>query len=257
MIEVFAPMASKMGVQMNIEIEKRGYFPKGGGIVHLHTTPLGPAGTALNPITLLDKGKIVSVRCKACVSRLPIQVAETECQTVRKMLSPKLGDGHVELFVEALDVTKESVGSGNWVQITAYKNFPFVILIFVILLHYYYYFFFYFCSTTSTGCIFGSSAISERGKTAEKVATEAVEHLLKDLSEGGCVDEFLQDQLLVFMSLANGVSRVRTGELSLHTKTSLVITEQLTGCKYTVEDLPSGPGHVITCEGINFKLKSQ
>lgn len=55
------------------------------------------------------------------------------------------------------------------------------------------------------------------------VGREAAEELIRALErkEGGgmsCTDEWLQDQIVLFMALAGGESVVRTGELTLHTK---------------------------------------
>lgn len=46
-------------------------------------------------------------------------------------------------------------------------------------------------------------------------AQHAVKELFDNIDAGGCVDEYLQDQLIVFMALAAGRSTVLTGPLSL------------------------------------------
>ena len=40
---------------------------------------------------------------------------------------------------------------------------------------------------------------------------KAAETLLKEVGGGACVDQFVQDQLLIFMALADGTSEVRVG----------------------------------------------
>ncbi len=44
----------------------------------------------------------------------------------------------------------------------------------------------------------------------------------------------LQDQLIIFMALADGESSMTCGEPTLHTRTAMVIAEQLTSAKFTV-----------------------
>jgi RNA 3'-terminal phosphate cyclase len=39
-----------------------------------------------------------------------------------------------------------------------------------------------------------------------------IEHLQKELAHGGCVDEFLEDQIVVFQALAEGESKVDGAE---------------------------------------------
>ena len=55
----------------------------------------------------------------------------------------------------------------------------------------------------------------------------ACDELVKNLREQGAVDQYLQDQLVVFAALAAGKSTFRTGVVTLHTRTALWIVEQL------------------------------
>lgn len=83
-------------------------------------------------------------------------------------------------------------------------------------------------ATTTTGCILGGSALMDRGKTGDEVGAAAAAELLTALAHGGCVDEYSQDQLIILMALAKGKSRVRSGPLSLHTKTAIYFAQKLT-----------------------------
>jgi hypothetical protein len=38
-----------------------------------------------------------------------------------------------------------------------------------------------------------------------------------------------QDELIIFMALAEGTSKIKTGPLSLHTKAAIFFTKHLTG----------------------------
>lgn len=103
---------------------------------------------------------------------------------------------------------------------------------------------------TSRGCLLGASARGERGVTAEAVGSIAAASLLADLRGGACVDEHLQDQLVVFMALGGGPSRMLcTDPPSLHTRTAMVVAELLLpGVKFTVK--PAGQGlSCIECRG--------
>lgn len=81
---------------------------------------------------------------------------------------------------------------------------------------------------TSTGCILGGSALGKREERPEETGRRAGEELLCAIREGACVDKHTQDQIIVFMALADGRSRIKMGELTLHTKTAIYVTEQLT-----------------------------
>ena len=46
----------------------------------------------------------------------------------------------------------------------------------------------------------------------------------------------MQDQLIVFMALARGTSRMLCGALTLHTRTAIAVAQQLTGAQFGLED---------------------
>lgn len=90
---------------------------------------------------------------------------------------------------------------------------------------------------TSTGCILGGSALGKREVRPEETGKRAAEELLSAIREGACVDKHTQDQMIVFMALAEGRSRIRTGELTMHTKTAMYVTEQLTKVSILITSL--------------------
>ena len=96
---------------------------------------------------------------------------------------------------------------------------------------------------------------------AEEGARFATKMLTKELAHGGCVDEYLQDQLIVFMALAGGTSRMRCGPLSLHTKTAIHFAQLLTDAKFRVTPVAGaaegGAGGdsgavIVECDGCCF-----
>ncbi|PAV24366.1 RNA 3 -terminal phosphate cyclase [Pyrrhoderma noxium] len=88
----------------------------------------------------------------------------------------------------------------------------------------------------------------------EVVADKAVERLLKELEHGGCVDEYMQDQLIIFSALAKGKSIIMTGPISLHTRTAIWVAEKLTGAKFEVEEnVDDTLKSMVSCEGIGLE----
>ncbi|XP_034738009.1 RNA 3'-terminal phosphate cyclase [Etheostoma cragini] len=63
----------------------------------------------------------------------------------------------------------------------------------------------------------------------------------------------LRPQLVIFMALAKGTSRIRTGAVTLHTQTAIAIATQLTQAKFTItkceDELSSEESFIIECEG--------
>jgi len=84
----------------------------------------------------------------------------------------------------------------------------------------------------------GSALGKAKGNGLDAVES-AVSALSQDWKSGGCVDEYMQDQLIVYMALAHGTSQIVTGPLSLHTQTAIHFAQLLTGAKFTVTSLSS------------------
>lgn len=40
---------------------------------------------------------------------------------------------------------------------------------------------------------------------------DAANELITNINHGGCVDEYLQDQLIILMALAHGTSKIKSG----------------------------------------------
>ncbi|ELT99109.1 hypothetical protein CAPTEDRAFT_183136 [Capitella teleta] len=215
---VFQPIVSRMGLQFDCDIQKRGYFPKGGGAVEVRVHPI----LHLQPINLTDFGKITCIRGRSFVAGvLPIKVAHATSRSAQNLIQRQLPGipVHIESIKEA-----SAVGAGSGIIITA---------------------------ETSTGCILAGSALGKRGLPAENVGQTAAEMLLQNLQHEACVDEYLQDQLILLMALAKGQSMLKCGPISMHTQTAIHTAQLLTESKFTIKET-SESTNVITCDGIGF-----
>ncbi len=124
-------------------------------------------------------------------------------------------------------------------------------------------------ATTTTHCLLAGSALGSPKRRAEEVDQEAAMELVQALDSGGCVDEWLQDQMIVYMALASGTSEMLVGCLTLHTQTAIEIAKQVCGAKITIismeKQVTDGEGygregrilgkHLIRCIGINHVLR--
>ncbi|OAX41583.1 RNA 3'-terminal phosphate cyclase [Rhizopogon vinicolor AM-OR11-026] len=219
---VFLPfMKRHFGVDVALKIQRRGYFPKGGGAVFC-TVP--PVTEALPPVTLMERGPVQVIRGEARVGGLPYILAERMKNAARARLLAG-GIPPTAIRVDAVRETQEQAfGSGGGILLYA---------------------------ETSNGCIIGGSSVSTKGKAPEEVGEEAADELLRNLLHDGCVDEHLQDQIIIFMALAKGCSAVKTGPLTDHTRTAIKIAEQMTGATFHLEENLSG-SVIISCDGIGY-----
>lgn len=74
--------------------------------------------------------------------------------------------------------------------------------------------------------------------------------MTKDLKCHACVDQHLQDQLILFMALASGTSAIRTGPITLHTETAIHVVTLICDAKFRVKS--DNDGCLIECDGIGF-----
>jgi len=111
---------------------------------------------------------------------------------------------------------------------------------------------------TSTGSLIAGSALGSKGVTPEKVGKIAAAQLLYNYFKGGAVDEFLQDQLIIFCALARGRSSFRCGPITAHTMTAIHFSSMLTGANFDITITtdrvhPHERSHIISCTGIGFE----
>ncbi|KAI3613551.1 rna terminal phosphate cyclase domain 1 [Moniliophthora roreri] len=191
---VFLPFLRKhFGISVEMEVKRRGYYPKGGGDVFVKlATTSGP----LTGVSLLERGKIRSINGVAHFAGLPNQIGVDMVKGAIERLTEAgyTNSEEVPLNIQSSrEQNRNTVGAGSGIILWA---------------------------NLEGGGMLGGSAVGRKGIDAVEVGKEAATELLKAIDAGGCVDEWLQDQIVIFLALAEGESEIRcgTGELTLHTK---------------------------------------
>jgi len=220
--EVLLPVVSKMGYKGSIELLRRGFYPRGQGIVKAVVEPI----KTLNPIIMEKLGEIEEVRGISYSSRLPAHIADRMARSAERVLTGA-GYKNVKIDLEALKANQGRCAADPGCGIILFAK-------------------------SKQGAILGADSLGELGKPAEKVGTEAAEELLRQLVTEAPVDRHLADQLIVYMSLADGRSTIRTGELTLHALTCIRLSEKMVGARFKI-DGEEGESSTITCEGIGLK----
>jgi RNA 3'-terminal phosphate cyclase (ATP) len=72
---------ARMGIFFTINVIKRGYFPKGGGIIELEVSPC----EKVNPI-ILNKRKLKNVKLSCTFSKLPIELVNNQINDIERKL---------------------------------------------------------------------------------------------------------------------------------------------------------------------------
>ncbi|CAG9837187.1 unnamed protein product [Diabrotica balteata] len=211
--EVFRPILEKFGATFDLDLKRRGYFPKGGGEVIVNINPV----EKLNPIEMTTQGSVTDIFGWSFVAgnlpeRLSHQMADSAANELKKIASV-----NIERYKEDPNIAPDSCSG--------------IILV----------------ANTSTNCILGSSALGKRSESLQDTGRRAAEELQRSIKAGACVDEYSQDQIIIFMALAKGPSKVRVGNITMHTKTAIYVIEKLTTVKYEIT--PSEATNIIDCSG--------
>jgi RNA 3'-terminal phosphate cyclase (ATP) len=199
-----------IGIKFSADVIKRGYYPKGGGIVLSTIEPCKAPGT----MELLTARDVASKITSVC-GQLPRHVAERQISSAMIALEKKgVRCSNYSASIET------SISPGSSILIYSASDFgPYV----------------------------GGDSIGEVGKRAEAVGAEAAGRYLESMLAQVPVDPFLADMLVLPLALAKGRSKYRTARVTEHLRTNLQVASQLVGCKYSIEQ--QGKTYVVMIDG--------
>ncbi|CAI1492254.1 RNA 3'-terminal phosphate cyclase [Thermococcus nautili] len=195
----------KMGLRAEIELRRRGHYPKGGGLV------LGRVERweERKPLVALEWRKIERFAGISHATNLPAHVAERQAKSAEEKLR--------SLYSVPVEIEREvsrSLGPGSGIVVWAETD-----------------------SLRLAG-----DALGKRGKPAEVVGREAAEELIEQLTPRKAVDRFLGDQLIPFMAFTGG--EIGVAEITNHLVTNVWVVEQFLGKTFEVEGEIGEPGVV-------------
>lgn len=184
MMFVTLPVLKLLNYNAEINLLKRGYYPKGGGSVRVVVYP-----SNLSILNLTERGKILRVMgiSHAHSGLKGKKVSERQKESAEKIL---INYG-IEAEIKTEYNNALSFGSG----VTLYA--------------------------ITENSVLGASSLGEIAKPAENVGKEAALNLIKEIEKGGCVDSHMSDQIIPYLALSKGV--IKVNEMTTHAKTNLEI----------------------------------
>ena len=196
-----------MGAEVRLVTRRRGFYPKGGGLVDVIVQPAG----RLRPLPQLIVSPLGDVHVESLASRSlrNSHVAERQVEGFRREFG-----GDVDHRIEYLDTY--SFGS---------------------ILH----------AHAHTGDTkLGANALGKRGLPAEDVGAEAARELRKELDAAATLDIHMSDQILLYAALASGPSTFTAREVSGHTATAMALIPEFVPCRFVTEPLDKGVRVTVT-----------
>jgi len=198
---VFLPILGKVGGEAEINILKRGYYPEGGAKVEVTTYPCH--GKIKSLVLTENKSlKKITVISGASESLKGKKVAERQQAGVREVL------GKLKLPIEEKVEYCDTRCPGSQICLIAeFEN-----------------------------TIIGADNLGKLGKRAEDIGKEAALELLKEQKSGACLDKHLADQILPYLALSSGKSRVTVSEITNHCRTNIWVIEKFLDGKFEIKN---------------------
>jgi RNA 3'-terminal phosphate cyclase (ATP) len=181
----FCRLLAEMGAQVDVRLERFGFYPAGGGEVIASVTPCAK----LLPRRWMARGERKAAYAECFTAGIPARVAQRELECVGKAMNWN------EEQLLACRLPDEQ-GPGNALMLTLdYEH------------------------TTEVFTAFGEKSVS-----AENVAREAVQRARRYLCSTAAVSEYLGDQLMLPLALAGG-GGFTVDEVSMHARTNAGVIE--------------------------------
>jgi len=223
---IILPHLSPYAEKISLNIEKRGYYPKGSGKITLKIKPkynLENLNTSPR-FNLLEQGDLLQIKGISHASK-DLQGSEV---AERQARSAKLELSHLKVPIHIDTSYSETLSSGSGITLWALfskhgedrsvKTFS-------------------FSDEKETGFsypgILGSDVLGERSKPAENIGKEAASKLLYEILSKSPVDQHLADNLIPFLALVKG--SIKTSKITAHTKTNIYACNQFLGDIFEIE----------------------
>lgn len=194
---VFIPHLKKYA-DIEFILLRRGYYPKGGGQIHL---TLKPTGNREN-IQLTEQGDLLKIQGIAHAS-LPLQhrdvaerMADRAERELQKLKCP------IELTTHYSDSYSDGAGIVLW--------------------------------SIHSETILGTDSLGERHITAENVGLMAAHKLMDEIRSRAAVDRHLTDNLIPFIGIVGG--KMKTSKITKHTISNIYVAETFLEVKYHVDE---------------------
>lgn len=217
-----------MGIDFTSVIKKYGFFPKGGGEIEFI---FNPVTLPLKPLVFIDPGKIIKIKGKVFLSS---NISPASLETIQSTAQDEIEDNYEDYdSLESVEIETESLNrkmygcEGGGLYLLAYS---------------------------STGCVLTSQILYDNKHRNANIGRECVREFLDEINNKVCFDSYIQDQVLIFMALAEGHSKILVGPITDHTNTCIDIIQQMINVKFKITPV-SDKQNYIECDGIGYTRK--
>lgn len=204
------PVMQSAGYDFQLSLDQCGFFPEGGGRITATIRPF----QRIKPLQIESRGELTRISGISAVANLDISIAERQKRQALGRLSRRFPALLIKI-----------------IQLPSFNKGTFLLLA---------------AEFTSDNEGYPSSAcfcsLGERGKPAERVADEAVNAFEAYLLSGGAIDQYLADQLLLPLSVADGTSIFSTAKITQHILTNAEVIRHFLPIEIDISGSLNEPG---------------
>jgi RNA 3'-terminal phosphate cyclase (ATP) len=207
---VLLPLVRRMGIEATITMERPGYVPRGGGILHL---TVHPVRQGLQRLVLEEARAVEQVWGIALASHLAERrVSQRMAEAARAVLATA---GYRADITVQEDTSALQPGAALAL----------------------------FADLTGDARLGADQAGAPR-RRAEAIGRFVAQHLMEDLQTGATLDRYAADQVIPFAALAAGESRFRIPQITEHIESNAWLAQAFVGAEVTIA------GQVLSITGV-------
>jgi RNA 3'-phosphate cyclase len=210
---VILPLLHRMGLEVELVMERPGYVPRGDGIVRLVVQPVRKP---LRHLRMEEPGAVTHLWGIALSSHLEKRrVSERMAEAAREVLGRAGHKADIDMRYD-----QEALQPGAVLALFA---------------------------DLGEGVRLGADQAGALRRTAEFIGKHVAKQLLDDMKSGTTLDRFAADQIIPFAALAEGESRFHVAAVTDHLLTNLWLAEKFFGVSGTLKD------HILSMTGVGFQ----
>lgn len=214
---------TKKYADLQLKTQRRGFYPKGGGLIQLKSKSKKPLGQPLPKIQLLQQGTLFKISCISYASKdlQPQRVAERQAEAARIILS------QLTTTIDIIQQYTDTPSTGSGIVITGT------------------------CGDEEglnqiNPVIFGSSCLGKQQLKAEHIGEQAAKDFKDIITSKAPVDQHLADQLLPIIAITGGKMKVQ--KITNHLKSNIYVAEQFLNTIIFIDE----ETNIVSCEPPTF-----
>jgi len=206
--EVLVPQLRRWA-DISVKVEKRGYYPKGGGKIVVRVKPKEEK----KGIELIEQCNLIHIKGISHASKdlEGVRVAERQAHSAQQLLAGL--NCPVAIRKEYSDSLSTGSGITLWAVFSKKKD----------------------DIDVASPIIIGADELGEKGTPAEDIGKRAAKKLIEAIESKAPVDAHLADNLIPWMALF-APSAVRVQAVTKHTTTNIYVVEKFLPVKFEIKD---------------------